>query len=260
MIERILRVFNLGATVGDKLKIGWFYTLLFFTRRLGMGSSFKHPWHVCIRFEEKVYDFYLKYLLDIHILREMFIDEHYRMTSDNSVKRVIDFGSNIGASLIYIAHKFPSATILAVEPHPACLEMLKLNVEQFGDRVQIVPVAACGKTGEILLYPNGEHWSASLSHRRGEKEGMCVPCATFADIANRFETKDIDFIKCDIEGAEYEVFHPEETRRIKRLIAEIHPSIAKKTVSEFIALFPYHKVVREEPVGDHIHVELKRGN
>jgi FkbM family methyltransferase len=258
MMDQIIRVFNLGATVGDKIRIWLFYSLLFFAEKLGMGSSFKRPWHICFSFEGKTYDFYLKYAQDIHLLREMFIDEHYRITSDDRVKRVIDFGSNIGASLIYIAHKFPSATILAVESHPACLEMLRLNVEQFGDRVQIVPVAVCEKSGEVVLYPNGEHWSASLSHRRGCEEGICVPCESFGDIVKRFGSEDIDFVKCDIEGAEFEVFSSQETKRISRLVVEVHPSIAKRTVADYLALFPHHDVVHEEPVGDHIHVELLR--
>lgn len=258
MLDRIIRVFNLGATLGDKVKIGAFYTSLFVARRLGMGSSYARPWHACIQFEGKVYDFYLKSLLDIHILREMFVDEHYRMPADDTVKRVIDFGSNVGGSLVYFAHKFPSATILAVEPYSACLEMLRLNAEQFGDRVQIVPVAACGESGQIILYPNGEHWSASVTHRRGDKEGMCVPCETFSQIANRFGNEDIDFVKCDIEGSEFELFHANETKRIKHFIGEIHPSITKKTVSDFMILFPHHKLIREESVGDHIHVELRR--
>lgn len=258
MLDRIIRVFNLGASMADKIKIGAFYTSLFVARRLGMGSSYARPWHVCLCFEGKTYDFYLKYLLDIHILREMFVDEHYRMPSDDSVKRIIDFGSNIGGSVMYLAHKFPSATILAVEPHPACLELLRLNTEQFGDRVSILPVAACGKDGEILIYPNGEHWSASIAHRRGDKEGICVKCEAFKTVAESFGSSDIDFVKCDIEGAEFELFLPEETKAIKHLVIEVHPSIVKKTVAEFVSLFPYHQLVREQQVGDHVHVELVR--
>lgn len=258
MIDRMLRVFNLGASVADKFKIASFYTSLFFARRIGMKASYQKPWHVCIRFEGKTYDVYLKYLLDIHVFREMFIDEHYRTPEDASVKRVMDLGANIGASLIYLMHRFPSATAIAVEPHPACLEVLRLNAEQFGDRVQVLPCAVCQTSGEVTLYPNGDHWSASLAHRRGDDQGFCVPCSTFDDLANRFGSEDIDFVKCDIEGAEFEIFNAENTKRIKHFIGEIHPSIAKKTVAEFTKLFPSHEIVREGEVGDHIHLELKR--
>lgn len=256
MLNQLFRVFSLGASLGDKLKIACFYVILFVKRRIGFGSTFAHPWCVHIRFEGKVYEFYLAALLDIHILREMFVDEHYRMPSDESVQRVIDLGSNIGGSLVYFAHKFPHARIIAVEPHPFCLHLLRLNAKQFGDRVEVVAAAVCAEAGEVTLYPNGEHWSASVIHRRGDSSGFAVTCMTLRDVLGRFGGEEVDLMKCDIEGAEFDVFTPQETSRIRRFIGEVHPTVAKRSVAEFVALFPRHHLIREDAVGEHVHVEL----
>src|SRR5438105_1545207 len=43
-------------------------------------------------------------------------------------KVILDMGSNIGASVLYLHERFPSARIYAFEPHPETFRVLQANV------------------------------------------------------------------------------------------------------------------------------------
>jgi FkbM family methyltransferase len=256
-IKALLGVCDLGLHMMDKVRLCCLYCALFFRRRLSGHASFASHKQVRIGLDGKGYDFYIQHLLDFHVLREIFIDWQYVRSVDEALEQVVDLGANIGATIVYFAHIFPRARIVAVEPNGACLPVLKKNAEQFGDRVTVLPWAVTDADMEVTMYPNDEHWSASLIHRRGDKTGYSVPGKTLASICASVGFDEIDFMKCDIEGSEYRIFSGFDTRRIRTLVCELHPAVAQKTVEDFFAFFPHHKCVKCQAIGPHVHVELR---
>lgn len=258
MLKKLFETFFYGASFFYKIKLGCFYLILYLRRRIGMSFRFQNPWRFLISFEGHRYEMYLQQLLDVHVFREIFVDQHYQAEQNDLAKYVIDLGSNIGLSVIYFAHKFPQAHIVAVEPHPICIPLLESNVKQFGSRIRIYTKAVCEEDKEITFYLNDEHWSASIIYRRGDKKGVRVPCITLNTILKEQGIDKVDLLKCDIEGAEYSVFSAIDTNRLSRVIGELHPSLTGKSNEDFFRQFPNHEIVKQEHAGSHVHFELNK--
>ena len=63
----------------------------------------------------------------LYSVGEIFKDEVYRFKAASATPRIIDAGANIGLSVRYFKHLYPSATVIAYEPDTAVFEILKAN-------------------------------------------------------------------------------------------------------------------------------------
>ena len=52
----------------------------------------------------------------LHSLREIFMDEIYKIQFDKSNPYIVDCGANIGLSVLYQLYRYPQARIVAFEP------------------------------------------------------------------------------------------------------------------------------------------------
>jgi FkbM family methyltransferase len=117
---------------------------------------------------------------------------------------IVDCGANIGASSIWFKMKYPNSTVIAIEPAPDNVEMMKKNFSAFRG---IIPVqSGIGpKSGAMFLQDDGTAWG----YRTVEHETRTqVQIKTVEDILRDYESeKDKPFIlKIDIEGAEQALF------------------------------------------------------
>jgi hypothetical protein len=66
---------------------------------------------------------------DLFVLYEVLMQECYRLPESlcdpATVRTVVDCGANIGLTSLYLASRYPTATIYAIEPHPANYELLR---------------------------------------------------------------------------------------------------------------------------------------
>jgi len=112
---------------------------------------------------------------------------------------IIDAGANVGYSALYLAHHFPDAIVIAVEPDENCVELIKRNC---GDNPRIRPVHAAvwshGNGVDLDSRDEGS-WANRVS------DGGATPSVTLekliADVPNAAPL----IVKLDIEGAETEV-------------------------------------------------------
>lgn len=120
----------------------------------------------------------------------------------------IDVGANVGAYALFVAARGgPSATVIAVEPHPVARERLEFNVASSGHRsTRIVPHALSDRAGTVrlrILAGNiGNTTIASGDRARFEDAGIEVATETLLALAQRHGLGRIDAIKLDIEGHE----------------------------------------------------------
>ena len=111
---------------------------------------------------------------------------------------IIDAGANIGTACIWFSHQFPAARILAVEPDPANLEVLRLNTR--GRNVEIVEAAIGARAGSVSLVPGDASWGVQTVR------GGDVPITTVAELLGRVENGRLLLVKIDIEGFEDDLF------------------------------------------------------
>lgn len=132
-------------------------------------------------------------------------------------KHAVDVGANVGLWSRLMVMDFEAVT--AIEPvaeHLACFEM---NVS--GARV--LPVAVADKPGELRIRVPSQH--VMSAHVADEGEAVQVVTLDSLDLGQ------VDFLKIDIEGYEYEaIVGGEQTIRCSRpvIIAEQKPGHAER--------------------------------
>lgn len=142
-------------------------------------------------------------------------------------KNILDLGANIGGFTVR-ALRGGAKNVVAVEPDEFNFEMLKLNSSavKLDDAQSCTLIeAACiaGEAKTITFYLNGSSnsaCSASINKLRGAVIEKTVKAVSFGDLLEEHRP---DFIKMDIEGAEYELMAGTAIPDfVKELAIELH--------------------------------------
>jgi FkbM family methyltransferase len=123
--------------------------------------------------------------------------------------RVLDLGAYVGYAAVYLAHLFPGAEIVCVEPMPANFKLLTLNTASY-PRIRRINAAVWSEPTRLSL--NGHElgdWGANFS--AGSAEGG-ITAWPVDEILRQSSWDRVDLIKCDVEGAEREVFADRDAR------------------------------------------------
>lgn len=123
-----------------------------------------------------------------------------RLDSRRETLRVLDLGGNIGLFAIFVFGRYPCANVLSVEPDPANAAMLArcMEANRAHDRWELIEACASNGDGHTEFAPGGFYESHILP---GPRTGsITVPQLDFFRLAEGF-----DFIKIDIEGAEWRI-------------------------------------------------------
>lgn len=152
-------------------------------------------------------------------LREIFIDETYRFSSVNEHPYIIDCGANIGLSVIYFKRNFPKAIIDCFEPDALIFKKLQHNVNQFNaENVTFHQKAVWMDDKEISFVSDGSVGGHIGEVKPGESNSIpAVRLKSFLD-------KKVDFLKLDIEGAEFEVLQDcaDKLCNVENIFVEYH--------------------------------------
>jgi FkbM family methyltransferase len=127
---------------------------------------------------------------------------------------VFDIGANVG---LYTATVSPLVTkVYAFEPNPALHPQLSMTCKQLGN-AELVTVALSDTAGETSLFAPIDHSMASLRDwTGGSTSALTCHTARLDDLNLPLA----DFIKCDVEGAELNVF-----RGAQETIRQARPTI-----------------------------------
>jgi FkbM family methyltransferase len=113
----------------------------------------------------------------------------------------VDVGANVGFHTVLASRLVgPSGRVVAVEPAPWTLELLRANIWRSGAAATVLPVAASDVSGTV-------HLTDELGHRSGARlaadGGVEVDAARLDDLLPDLV---VDVLKVDVEGAEPLVF------------------------------------------------------
>ena len=207
--------------------------------RLRIGKIFHNPYHkVNIGPFRKIYykhlnsgkirshklfgkDFYFISPTELmHGLNEIFIEEVYKQHLPPN-PYIIDCGANIGLSVIYLKQMFPDAKIIAFEPDEKNFNLLQANIKSFGYKnVQALKEAVWIENTTLQFA--GEGSMSSRIHEEISENTIPVKAIRLKDYLD----KPIDFLKIDIEGAEYQVIMDiaDQLHHVNNLFLEYHGS------------------------------------
>ncbi|GAL83271.1 FkbM family methyltransferase [Sporocytophaga myxococcoides] len=158
----------------------------------------------------------------VSMYEEIFIKKIYEFKSISSQPLIIDCGSNIGVSILYFKRLYPNAEIIGFEPDPTIFKLLKSNIEnQELDKVDLRQQAVW-KNSEPLIFQSQGGLSGHISQEGEFNNVTKIDAFRLKDL---LESKAaIDFLKIDIEGAEYEVLKDckDVLRSVKNIFVEYH--------------------------------------
>jgi FkbM family methyltransferase len=165
---------------------------------------------------------------DWYVLEEIFIDEVYRPAVRSGipdVRNVVDLGANTGFSVRLWQIAYPSARIIAVEPDAANLQMCRQNAfdENADDQLRLIQACVVGQPRAVSMNRTGGAWEFRIQEADSSDE--LIEALTLPGLLERCEMSGtVDLLKCDIEGAEAEVFSDcgAWINRVRNLVIEVH--------------------------------------
>jgi FkbM family methyltransferase len=142
----------------------------------------------------------------------------------------VDVGANIGNYSIALLKAFPLCSVVAIEPQPTVFDKLTLNLAKWSNaKVLNIGVGSASAELELFNYAEGEHTEhASIykevftSLRPSEVRRISIPIEPLDAIVERLGFQgQIDLLKIDTEGHEFEVLKGCERLLSQRRIASI---------------------------------------
>ncbi len=150
---------------------------------------------------------------------------------------ILDIGGNYGWYAIHMAIAFPESRIFSFEPIPRTYNHLVKNLEINGiSNVTTLPFGLSEEEGSFeFFYDPTLSVNASLKKLTDKSTVESVACkvSTLDNWAK--EKTRIDFVKCDVEGAELLVF-----KGGKDVIDRYKPIVFSEMLRKWTAKFNYH--------------------
>ena len=171
---------------------------------------------------------------DIVVFTDVFIDKEHEKTIQGDIANIVDCGANIGLASLYFLNKYPGAHLVAIEPESSNYEILRKNIEPYSN-TKLLKRGVWKRSCYLNIVDNldGNH-AFSVEESESETELLAI---SIPDLIEMFDSRYIDLIKIDIEGAEEVVFDKKEDwfKRLDNIFLEIHeskkPGITNRIVS-----------------------------
>lgn len=141
---------------------------------------------------------------------------------------ILDIGGNIGITSLYFANRYPSAKIIVFEPVPSNFSVLSKNVTPYSN-ITALPIALGKEQGVLEMYcsddpiNNGGYSFFETGCDVGRK--VSVEVKEINGVLSDHNIKNIDLIKIDTEGAEYDILTSLDENilsSVKWIIGELH--------------------------------------
>jgi len=183
----------------------------------------------------------LKNSSDYGIVKQVIMKEEYSLAvsffkaQNLTPKVIIDAGSNIGATAIYLKHHYPRTQLFCIEPEEENFDLLKTNLSMYVNdgSVELYQAGLMGKSDlNLAINSNFRDKSSCARQVIVDQKDNGLKSITVMDLLKQHNLKRIDLLKMDIEGAE--VFLIEEGSDVsflditKCIAIEIHDEVVDR--------------------------------
>ena len=129
---------------------------------------------------------------------------------------LLDIGANVGYISTAFLNNIVGSKVIAIDPQPAVLKLLRQNLSQFPDRFEIITAALSDHDGtEMFIATEGNLGDAYLTKDAAGSYPVQVMAADKA-LANRH----FDIVKIDVQGHEETIL-----RSCKNIIDRVQPRV-----------------------------------
>jgi FkbM family methyltransferase len=152
---------------------------------------------------------------------EIFQKGIYTFKPEQDIPLIIDCGASMGLSVLFFSKHYPNAKIIAFEPDESVLWCLERNIKTYKlNNVTLFKQAVWDSDGRLAFYTNAKLGGRVKNKFENQEPRMVETIRLKSFIGDQF----IDFLKLDIEGAEFQVIKDCESilNQINCLFVEYH--------------------------------------
>ena len=144
---------------------------------------------------------------DISVLRELLLGGTYQVASGlmASSSTIVDLGSNTGLAARWLQAHHPGAKVLCVEPEAGNASLLEENLKRSDSASDVYRACIGSVKRSVQLKSSSGSWGFEMVEA-GEADGELIRVITMDDVLHDHGWNTVDLLKCDIEGAERELF------------------------------------------------------
>ncbi len=153
---------------------------------------------------------------DIVALSRSFRDRAYDFPMRATPARILILGAYVGYSAVFLAHRFPAARILCVEPAPASFRLLRINTLPFR-QIETLHCAVWHSQARIGVQSRtlGD-WGQRL-HDQIPDADRTIQAQSVPEILRIAGWDQVDLLVCDIVGAEGAVVADPQQRWLRTI-------------------------------------------
>jgi surface carbohydrate biosynthesis protein/FkbM family methyltransferase len=149
--------------------------------------------------------------------KDIFLHEIYGFTADSPAPRVIDGGGHLGLFTLYVKSKYPTARVTVFEPDTLSLSLLRKNLSANGIQdAEVIEAGLLDREDALSFGSDGSDGSSIFSGKPN--------CEIKTLRLGNYLHETIDFLKLNIEGAEYAVIKDigADLGRVRQMVIEYH--------------------------------------
>ena len=154
----------------------------------------------------------------LHGLKEIFLEGVYKQTLPENAF-IIDCGAHIGLSVIYLKNICPTSRIICFEPDEKNYNLLQKNIlSHHLENVDVKQEAIWDENTSLNFIQDG-----NMGSKIGETTSSHAVTVKATRLKDYLDKK-VDFLKMDIEGAEYKVLKDisEKLENVEKMFIEYH--------------------------------------
>jgi FkbM family methyltransferase len=136
---------------------------------------------------------------DMWNMEQVFLNRQYDVEIHEPSK-ILDLGAYVGYTAVYFANRFPSTSIISVEPPGSNFDALIANTVAYPN-IRCLAAAVWYERGELTLADcSYGDWGLSFTPGDVDRPGEKVPGYTITDIVQMHGWNGVDLIKCSSHG------------------------------------------------------------
>ncbi|MBS1731183.1 MAG: FkbM family methyltransferase [Bacteroidetes bacterium] len=160
---------------------------------------------------------------DKAVFDQVFLSQEYHFNVPFTPQVIVDAGANIGLFSILMKNKFPSATIISIEPDKENFEFMKKNLHAYPD-IKFVHAGVWSEDALLAMIDDKDRGKSGVMLKKDMETGT-IQGYSIQSIMSKFNVDKIDILKIDIECSEKELFaHHYEAwlSKTKMIVIELH--------------------------------------
>lgn len=138
-----------------------------------------------------------------------------------NARTIVDFGANIGAFAVWVSRKMPQAHVYSVEPFPSTFSRLVDHVQRnhLDARVTCLQAAISSVDGTVRFdaTEGKRSYCRTIVSDESTTSAITVPSLRLSSFLDQMGLGQLDVLKMDVEGAEYDILLSSDKKTLNRI-------------------------------------------